>query len=184
MTTINLKLFAQGAYIGNGEMAAEQSATVKVHGESEVLETIETTLATDGALSVNATTEGTVYLSVRTQNTLEVFTASTVELTGGVVNYDFTDADSKAYGSNQVEVESGVFALYSGDVDGDGVISQDDVQAVSDDSDNSVENNALTDLNSDGITDLSDVSTVTNNVGKEVAVPTAAERIGLPNPRL
>jgi hypothetical protein len=182
-TKINLKLFAQGAYTGSGEMASKQSATVKLHGENEVLETFETTLAADGTLSVEAETEGSVYLSVRTQNTLEVFTPAPIALAGGVVGYDFTTAANQAYGSNQTEVESGVFAIFSGDIDGTGTIDELDYDAWQEKYLEFAEGGTA-DLNSDGLVDLSDFSIYEGNIGKEVIEPTAAERIGLPNPRL
>lgn len=181
MTTINLKLYAQGAYTGNGTMSATQPVTVKVHDANGVVETLTGTLATDGTLTVNATSVGDYHLSVRTWNTLGVFTSETVTLDGTMVDYDFTTAAEQAFGGNQVEVESGVFALYSGDVDQNDAITQNDLTLVSNASDNSQYGIVICDLNSDENVDLSDVSIVINNLGRVVVYPDTFS-IGAPNP--
>ena len=181
MTTINLKLYAQGAYTGSGTMAATQPATIKVHDANGVVETLTGTVATDGTLTVNAASVGDYHLSVRTWNTLGVFTAEAVTLDGTTVDYDFTTAAEQAFGGNQVEVESGVFALYSGDVDQNDAITQNDLTLVSNASDNSQTGVVICDLNSDESVDLSDVMIVTNNLGRVVVYPTTFS-IGLPNP--
>ena len=180
MTTVNLKLFAQGAYTGSGEMAAEQEVTVTAHVSNGIVETQTATLATDGTCSVEFEAEGIFYLGVRTQNTLQVFTAGTVTLNGTTVNYDFTTAAEQAYGDNQAEVESGVFALYSGDIDGSGAIDILDYDAWEEKCVQYAEGGDA-DLNSDGLVDLSDFCVYEANIGKSVVYPETFE-IGAPNP--
>ena len=180
MTTVNLKLFAQGAYTGSGEMAAEQTVTVTAHVSNGIVETQTTTLATDGTCSVEFEAEGIFYLGVRTQNTLQVFTSGTVTLNGTTVNYDFTTAAEQAYGDNQAEAESGVFALYSGDIDGSGTIDAMDYDAWEEAYNNS-EMGGAADLNSDGFVDSSDYVIYENNIGKSIVYPESFE-IGAPNP--
>ena len=173
MTTLNLKFLVQGCYdTANNGLVSEQPATVKVYGaEGAVLETKTGTLATDGTLQVELSTTGAHRIGVRTWNSLEVLTASEVDLDGTTVDYDFTDAAEKAYGDNQVEVAEGVYALYSGDVNQNGTIDESDLTLVSNASDNSQYGIVICDLNSDENVDLSDVSIVTNNIGKSVATP-------------
>lgn len=180
MTTVNLKLYAQGAYVGSGEMAAEQTVTVTAHVSNGIVETQTATLATDGTCSVEFEAEGIFYLGVRTQNTLQVFTSGTVTLNGTAVNYDFTTAAEQAYGDNQVEVESGVFALYSGDIDSTGTIDTLDYDAWESAYNAYVEGGEC-DLNSDGLVDGADYVIYEANMGKSVAYPESFE-IGAPNP--
>ena len=40
----------------------------------------------------------------------------------GTTSYDFSNAQTKAFGSNQVLVSPGVWAMYSGDISQDGSI--------------------------------------------------------------
>lgn len=170
MTTINLKTYAQGVYSGNGQMVAAQPATVKLHNGSEVIETFETTLATDGTLSVETSTEGIFDVSVRTHNTLEVFAASKLNVSGASVSYDFTTSSDQAAGSNQVEVEPGVFAMYSGDIDGSGEINALDYDAWVVAYEAFAEGGA-TDLNGDGLVDANDYLLYEANIGKSVIRP-------------
>jgi len=71
---------------------------------------------------------------------------------------------NKAYGDNMKEVEPGVFAIYSGDVNQDGYIATDDVTSV--DNDNLVGASGpylVTDLNGDTYTATDDVTLCDNN---------------------
>ncbi len=73
-------------------------------------------------------------------------------------------ATNNAYGDNQIQVEPGVFAIYSGDVNQDGFLGFDDVTAVD------LDNQAgyfgvyiVTDLNGDGFLGFDDVTLVDIN---------------------
>ena len=71
---------------------------------------------------------------------------------------------NKAYGDNMKEVEPGVFAIYSGDVNQDGYIATDDVTIV--DNDNLIGasgNYLITDLNGDTYVGTDDVTLCDNN---------------------
>ena len=71
---------------------------------------------------------------------------------------------NKAYGDNMKEVEPGVFAIYSGDVNQDGYIATDDVTTV--DNDNLVGaagNYLINDLNGDTYVGTDDVTLCDNN---------------------
>ena len=47
---------------------------------------------------------------------MQAWSANPVLITAGSNVYNFNDAASNVYGDNQIEVESGVFAIYSGDL--------------------------------------------------------------------
>lgn len=82
---------------------------------------------------------------------------------GGGSNTTLT-SPNKAYGDNMKEVEPGVFAIYSGDVNQDGYIATDDVTIV--DNDNLVGaagNYLITDLNGDTYVGTDDVTLCDNN---------------------
>lgn len=65
--------------------------------------------------------QGNYYLAVYQRNHLAVMSANPVSLSSGGSLYDFTTAQSKAYGINpMVQLQSGVFGLVAGDGDGDG----------------------------------------------------------------
>jgi hypothetical protein len=71
---------------------------------------------------------------------------------------------NNAYGDNQVEVESGIFAIYSGDLNQDGFI--DLLDQIQEDNDlfDGISGYHVTDLNGDGFIDLLDQIILDNNL--------------------
>lgn len=184
MNTVNLKLFVEGFYAGNETMASVknnqdqtspinevETVTATLWAGENAVETAEATLQTDGTASFEFQASGEYLVSVRGANSLEVFTPSALTVGATPLNYDFTVSSSQAFGSNQVEVESGVFALYSGDCNGDGKIDATDLILVNDAIDASYFGVQVTDLNGDGSVDNSDSTYVVNNQGKSVLRP-------------
>ncbi len=77
---------------------------------------------TAGATFIGAV-PGNYYLIVRHRNHLAVMSASQLSLPNGT-EYDFTTAANQALGTNQQKpLQGGLFGLYSGDFNSDGVIS-------------------------------------------------------------
>lgn len=77
---------------------------------------------------------------------------------------------NNAYGNNQKQVEPGVFAIYSGDINQDGVV--DIVDQITMDNDLSIfaAGYVLTDLNGDSVVDILDQIILDNNIAAFVAV--------------
>ena len=71
---------------------------------------------------------------------------------------------NNAYGDNQVEVDPGVFAIYSGDLNQDGFI--DLLDQIQEDNDlfDGISGYHVTDLNGDGFIDLLDQIILDNNL--------------------
>lgn len=113
---------------------------------------------------------GTYYLQVKTRNGLETWSKNGGEVytQGSLFTYDFTTAASQAYGSNQISVSS-YFMIYSGDINGDGVIDGVDLGGI--DNDASIFNSGylVTDLNGDYIIDGGDLSICDNNASNFIA---------------
>lgn len=184
MTTVNLKAFVQGYYTGNGQMTSVrlnqdgtspanevETITVRLHNQSGVVETQFATLQTDGTATAEFTSEGNYFISVKGRNSLQTFTASELSLNGTTVTYDFSTSASAAYGDNQIEVESGVFAFYSGDVTGNGSIGEIDQTQIETAIANSAYGVCVEDLNGDGAVDNQDLDIFWANVGKQVCAP-------------
>ncbi len=103
------------------------------------------------------------YIVVKHRNALEIWSSDSVSFYLQSINYDFTNASGKAYGSNQISVGSGKFAMRSGDVNQDGIINNTDV---------SLTENALyaflfgyfpSDLTGDNFVEAADYSILENN---------------------
>jgi hypothetical protein len=71
--------------------------------------------------------------------------------------YDFTTAANKAMGDNQVQVQTGKWAFYTGDLNQDDFIDGNDFPAFDTDSFNGVSSEYVaTDMNGDGFVDGND----------------------------
>lgn len=135
---LQLDLFIQGYYAGSGTMVAAgyiqgcwnisnkvDNLTVELHSASSPYAVVS-----NGTYNPSINTSGEVgcvfnitpgsdyyYIVVKHRNGLETWSSSTVTFPSTTpVNYDFTSSASQAYGSNLIEVESGVWAIYSGDL--------------------------------------------------------------------
>lgn len=86
---------------------------------------------------------------------------------------------NNAYGDNQKQVEPGVFAIYSGDINQDGVIDISDQVPLDNDIFNFASGYVVTDLNGDGVVDISDQVILDNNIANFVGVfsPLSGNRI-------
>jgi hypothetical protein len=107
---------------------------------------------------------GTYYIVIKHRNGLETWSrAGGVTLSSGAtLNYDFTTSSSQAYGNNLVP-EGSRYMIYSGDVDGDGVIDSDDLSIIDNDAFNSAAGYTASDLNGDLIVDGADLLIADNN---------------------
>jgi hypothetical protein len=176
MTKVDLKVLVQGYYLENGLMRSVaynqddtqptnevETVTVKLHDSTGVVETSTGMLHTNGTLSVEFSSQGDYFMSVRGKNSLQLFAPNEFTFNGVDVDYDFT-----TQADNQVEVESGVFALYSGDINGDGVIDAADEALLSDAITASLYGVQVTDLNGDGNVDNVDTDCFFANLGKTI----------------
>jgi hypothetical protein len=117
----------------------------------------------------NMSETSSYYLVVKHRNSIETWSAAPQSFTSGVLSYDFTTAQNKAYGNNLVE-KGTKWCIYSGDVDQDGLVDLTDEGLVINDSNLfTIGIGLITDLNSDLWVDLSDVIIVVNNTNKFIS---------------
>lgn len=80
----------------------------------------------DGTSNVSFSTtnlSNNAYVVIKHRNHLDIMSNTAITQTSGVYTYDFTTAANKAYGTNaQVQLKTGVYGLYAGDVNADGVV--------------------------------------------------------------
>jgi hypothetical protein len=179
--TVNLKVYIDGLYSGSGLLAEDPAL-----GQTGICDTLRLQLASatgnhsilfeDTAL---LHTDGTVqfefpgsvignnyYLIVRHRNTLETWSPSPLTINTSITTYDFTDGQGKAYGSNLKDLNDGNFAIYSGDINADGIIDFMDV-SIMQQSLGLFESDYLpADLNGNGMIESSDYSVLENNLFK------------------
>jgi hypothetical protein len=108
------------------------------------------------------------YLVVKHRNSLETWSANPITISSNTI-YDFTTNANQAFGANQTEVESGVWALYSGDINQDQTVDAFDYILQDPDVINGAFGYLATDLNGDGTVDSFDYilldANIVNGVG-------------------
>ncbi len=185
---VNLKLFIEGYYdtsihnmrtveinqgVGNDSDNVDD-ISVELRDASTgtlVASVINQTLEFDGNVTLAfSNTVGNYYIVVKHRNGLETWSATPQTIGSSALTYDFTTAANKAYGNNQVLLESGVYGIYSGDTNQDGFIDSLDITPISNDSDNFAEGYQTSDINGDGFVDALDLPVVTNNADNFIEV--------------
>ncbi len=171
--TLNLTLYIQGYYNnggfmrpvlnnqGMGALSTEtDTITVELHNSSApyALSTapIKKVLNTNGTASLTFPVSGSYYIVVKHRNSIETWSAAAVPLSG-TVSYDFSTGAAKAYGNNMVQIGN-IWAIYCGDVNGDGNIDASDYSLWETDYNDFASGYYVTDLNGDGNVDASDYS--------------------------
>lgn len=161
--TLNVTALTEGLW--NGTTSISDVFTVEVRASTipyAIVETKNIQLNTGGFGSDTFTTpsEGTpYYIVVKHRNSIETWSSSPVQFSSGVLNYNFTDAQNKAYGNN-LKLVNGKWCIYSGDVNQDGSINISDLNLVFTDNLNGVTGNVVTDLTGDQFTEISDLDIV------------------------
>lgn len=112
--------------------------------------------------------DGNYYVAVKGRNMIQTWSAQPEVI--GIVpfTYDFTTSAAQAYGSNMIQVNPGVWAFYSGDINQDEVIDNSDSDTLFHDIENSSFGILTTDLNGDGAVDNSDTDAYFINVGNSI----------------
>ena len=112
-------------------------------------------------------TNGNYYIVIRHRNTIETWSKAGGETftSATVMNYDFTNLITKAYGNNMIQVDAAPirFAIYSGDQNQDGIIDATDISNIENDATISLTGYNSSDLTGDDYVDGSDISIVENN---------------------
>ena len=175
---INTKLFLQGYYLaGTGHTMQPvlnnqsvpnsltnevDSIVVELHDPLTyvLVDAQQAVLYTDGTASVPFTqSAGSYYIAVKHRNLLQTWSANPIDCSESTALYDFTTAIGKAYGGNQVEVEPGVWAFFTGDLNQDDFIDGSDFPQYDFESASGGLFDAvytITDMNGDGFVDGND----------------------------
>jgi hypothetical protein len=182
---VNLKFYIQGYYLGSRMMTSVklnqdyaspdtdvEDMTIELHDavNYSLVDTAIGTLKTDGTLSVtfNTAAAGSYYIVVKGSNLVQTWSAMPQSVSAIPLSYDFSIAVTQAYGSNMIEVISGVWAFYSGDINQDETIDNSDSDSLFSDIENSNFGVFVTDLNGDGTVDNSDTDVFYINVANSI----------------
>ena len=147
--------------IANYAVVARRAAFLKNDG---------TIVDLDGSSSLqfNNINSGNYYIVIKYINTIETWSKNGGLLfTNTTVSYDFTSAQSQAYGNNLLLVGS-KWCIYSGDINQDGIVDGDDLLSINNDN-STITYHVVKDLNGDGLVDLSDLIIDDDNNTNQIA---------------
>lgn len=168
---LNAKVFLQGYYSGGGQMAdvlfnqniyastslETDSVDFELHDVNPPYPQLfhrKVILKQDGSLLVRGIGQigQPYYIVLKHRNHIETWSAAPIILAQNT-SYDFSIAASQAFATNQTEVETGIWAFFSGDINQDGVVDGLDYNDWESDNNNFGAGYLATDLNGDGIVD-------------------------------
>jgi len=178
---LNLTMFIEGYWDGTSGMlpvlanqgepttaTATDSIDVELRDATApyaVVASVRTVLNQDGtATSIFPAVSGSYYIVVKHRNAIQTWSANPVAIAATPVNYNFSTAASQAFGNNQVEVTTGIWAFFSGDVATDENMDLLDLGLVETDINNFEFGYRATDINGDGNVDLLDTPALEVNI--------------------
>ena len=186
----SLRLLIQGYYIGSNLMrpvllnqgvagaTTSVSDTVKIELYSNATppvlvasKSVVLTQAGTASISFSTTPVGSYWIAVSHRNAIQTWSSSPQSMNTTSFTYNFTSAANKAYGNNMVELATGVWGFYSGDVPvKDAQISLSDLSTLQTMYSGIVTGYNAYDLNGDGILESADYSLLENNVSLGIQV--------------
>jgi hypothetical protein len=182
--SLNLTALFEAMYVAGGTaMPNPAPVTVSLYNASTfaLVESKTGTLDVNGVgsfLFTSAVNGTSYFIQVKSPTSLETWSATGVSFTGGALSYNFTTALAQAYTDGSLPPQSlqgSKYCIYSGYVNHDGFITNDDFTGVDNDAsvgDWHVEN----DVNGDGFVTNDDFTFIDNNasVGLARQVPPGA----------
>jgi alpha-tubulin suppressor-like RCC1 family protein len=186
---LNIKAFLQGYYLGNNVM----NTTLYDLGQTNIVSATDTIqinlwesthlanpisdfqtnaiIHSDGTASSYfplSTLGKMYYVAIKHRNSIETWSSNPI-LLGAFNEYDFSSNVTKAYSDGinppMVNMENGVYAIYSGDINQDGGIDAFDMQITENDASQFAFGYYDSDCSGDGSVDISDMQMVENNAG-------------------
>jgi hypothetical protein len=177
---LHVKLFIEGFYEGNGTMIPVINAamypslcdtvTIRLHAVTapyQVLFSIKDAIdiTGNGIFQFPLAVIGNEYfISVRHRNALETWSRNPVLFTG-MVNCNFVQDSSFAFGSNMKNLGDGNFAMFSGDINHDGAINLFDLNLIELNASDFGTGYNISDLTGDNLIESTDFSLIENNIG-------------------
>jgi len=173
-SAINITLIPEGMYdAGTDRLRLRDTVRAYLHSNVSPFGVIDSAVAvidsvtfTGSFIFANASS-GTYYIRVYHRNSIETWSRTGGEpfVQGTTMNYDFTSAAAQAYGNNMISVDASPvrYALYSGDVNQDGIIDLNDVIQTYNAAGTFASGYVVTDLTGDNLVDLNDIVMAYNN---------------------
>ncbi|MBK8983687.1 MAG: FG-GAP repeat protein [Ignavibacteria bacterium] len=168
---LDLTMFIEAFYDANTNAMIGDTVTVYLRNylsPYEVLDSAKEFVNSSGQALYefyNASKFSAYYIHLKHRNSIETWNNVPQLFFPGITPYDFSQNSSKAYGSNEIQIDLSPirFGIYSGDVNQDGTVDLTDGSLIDNDAFNFVSGYVPTDVNGDGIVDLADAVFTDNN---------------------
>ncbi len=180
--SLNLTAFLEGYYSGSSTMVSAlansgvngatgldaDSITLELRDSLDptiIVDAATSVIKTDGTISVtfNQASSGSSYWIVfKHRSSIQTWSSAPVIATAST-SYDFSTSSSQAYGDNMTEVEPGIWAIFTGDMNQDGFVDNFDYDLFNYDNLNFAIGYYNTDLNGDGFVDNFDFDLFNSN---------------------
>ena len=175
--TLNLTALIQGFYNAGSDKMTSDTAQILLRiplPPYPILDSAKAVLDSSGNAKFYFKKVNNGYRVFRHRNSIETWSSSPVPFTGDTSSFDFTTAAAKAFGSNQIQVNTAPvrFAIYNGDVNQDGSIDLNDVIQTYNSAGSFEAGYIAADINGDSFVDLNDIVIAYNNSAAFVAVVT------------
>jgi len=187
---VELKVFLEGLYAGNGLMNQARNDTanhfpgkvadriiVELHNAlnfSAIVYSDTIYLFSDGIanLFVPVADGSNYYITIRHRNSIAVTSAVPVSFACNFITGDFAVSAGTTFGSNIKQLSPGLYGLYAGDSNADGVIDQMDINSIRNAVSGFSKGYLTADINGDGIVDANDLLKADNNAANFISVET------------
>ena len=174
-TTIKIGAIFEGRYNSQNNSMIGDSAKVYIRQNSYPYSIIDSSVNFignnfEGYFSFNNVITGNYFISLKHRNSIQIWSNPGIKIIRGVLNYyDFTKPGA-VYSNNVkfLDNQATKFALYSGDINQDGIIDVWDMSYIENNLGN--EGYDIADLDGDNYVDASDLSIIENNVDTIVMV--------------
>jgi chitinase len=169
---LSLNIFIQGFYISAADTTRRD--TIRVYLRDTVAPYIiadssKAFLNTNGSAAfvfTKAQNNHRYYIQTKHRNSIETWSKAGGEIfSSSGLNYNFTASASQAFGGNIIQVDTSPlrYAIYSGDVNQDGIADLSDLVLINNDASMFLTGYIYSDVNGDKITDLNDLLITYNN---------------------
>lgn len=173
-----LTAFIEGFYNSSSNSLNSDIVKIYLRNTSSPFSIVDTSVSTldsvgTGTFYFSNISNGTnYYIIIKHRNSIETWSNSGNSFASDTLIYDFTTAANKAFGNNMKQVDTSPvrFAIYSGDVNQDGVVDATDAGAIDNDASNFVTGYVNTDITGDDLVDATDAAIADNNASNFVSV--------------
>ena len=165
---LQLTVLYEGLYSPASDTTITDSVSVflkSAGGSFASIDSVMTKLDNLGQCQVSfssANKTDSYYLVIRNRNSIETWSRLPIQFTNKVLVYDFTSDSSSAYGNNLKKIGS-KWCVYTGDIDLNGFIDNNDLLLVDNDAFNFAGGYLITDLDGNQFVDNNDLLICDNN---------------------